>query len=209
MDCPASGKDGNLLSCVQDTGSALEVAGIGKAGAAREYVRGVMRDVALGAQPAADLLFLNVHWQCDVRHAVVGQSRATGQVGYVFHMSGAHDTGVVDANVLENLVEFDVLLCEGADQVVIRQPCNCEHGGAIELCVIESVQQMEAAGARCGQTDSQLAGKFGIAAGGESGRFLVAHLHEADFLLTCAQGLHNAVNAISGQPENNFNTPIH
>src|SRR5437667_10026836 len=68
---------------------------------------------------------------------------------------------------------------------------------------------MNAARAGVGQAYAQLACIFGIGAGHEGGRFLMAHLDEADLLLVRPQRFHDAVNAVSGKAEDGVYSPIH
>jgi hypothetical protein len=67
---------------------------------------------------------------------------------------------------------------------------------------------MDAAGTRGRQADAELAGVFGISASHECRRFFVARLNKADLLLPVAQRLHDAVDAIAGQAENDIDAPI-
>ena len=91
----------------------------------REHVPG---DVALRARvrarPAVDCMSTG---HGDVRHAAAGQRRAAGELDDVLDVRRAHDPRVVDADVHEQLVELDVLLRVGADQVVVLQAGDREH----------------------------------------------------------------------------------
>ena len=62
-------------------------------------------------------------------------------------------------------------------------PGDRQHRLAVELGIVQPVEQMNAAGTRGRQADAQLAGVLCIAAGHECGRFLVAHLNETDLVL--------------------------
>lgn len=53
------------------------------------------------------------------------------------------------------------------------------------------------------------AGRFGVGAGHEGGGFLVPHLQEADAVLTHAQRLHDAVNAVARQAEHHLHLPVY
>jgi hypothetical protein len=59
---------------------------------------------------------------------------------HVLHVSGAHYALVEDTNVHEELIESDILLGEGAYEVVILQPSDSQHGGAIQLRVVQAIQ---------------------------------------------------------------------
>ena len=83
--------------------------------------------------------FLEVDRDGEVGHAAPCQGCAAGEMRHVFHVRRAHHALVEDANIHEELVEGNILLREGADQVVKLQAGDGENGGAIELRVIESV----------------------------------------------------------------------
>ena len=100
----------------------------------------------------------------------VGERRAARQLDDVLDMGRAHDARVVDGDVHEQLVELDVLLGEGVDQVVVLQPGDRQHRLAVELGVVEAVQQMDAAGARGREADAEPAGELGVGAGREGRR---------------------------------------
>ena len=68
---------------------------------------------------------------------------------------------------------------------------------------------MDSAGPGCCQANAELARVFGITAGHESGSLFVTGLNESDFVMTGAKSFHDAVDAVSGQAENNFHSPIH
>ena len=167
-----------------------------------------MRNVALRALALFDFLFLQIDRKGDVGNAAIRKRGAAGQIGDVFHVGRAHDALVEDGDVHEELVERDVLLRIGADQVVKLQAGDRQHRLAVELGVVESVQQMNAARTRGRQANAELAGELRISAGHEGGGFFVAHLNEADLVLVRAQRLHDSVDAIAGKPENDFHAPV-
>ena len=89
-------------------------------------------------------------------------------------------------NSLSSSTSCCVKVCE---QVVELQAGDGEHRLAVELGVVEAVEQVDAAGPGGGEADAELAGPFGIGAGHEGRRFLVPHLDEADLVLARAQRL--------------------
>ncbi len=123
-------------------------------------------------------------------------------------MGRAHDPVVVDADVDEQLVEFHVLLRVRVDKIVELQAGDGQHGLAVELCVVEAVEEMDAAGPGSGKADAEPAGPFGIGAGHEGGRLLVADLHEPDLVLLRPECLHDAVDTVSGHSEDGIDAPI-
>ena len=203
----APGEDRHLAAGVQELGGASQILVGRQPRAARRDVGGVVRNVALGAQ-LVGLHLLHVHRDRDVRDPVVGQRRATGEVDDVLDVRGTHDARVVLADVYEEAVELDVLLRVGADQVVIGQSGDREHGLAVELGVVEAVQQMDAAGTRCRQAHAEASGELRVAARHERRGFLVTYLHEADAILARAQRLHDPVDAVAGQAEDDLHVPV-
>ena len=107
-----------------------------------------MRDVAAGSLLLLDFLFLKVHRKGDVSNAAIGKGRSARQVGNVLHVGGAHDALVEDGDIHEEFVERHILLGERADQIVKLQSGDRQHGLAVELGVVQTIQQMNAARAR-------------------------------------------------------------
>src|SRR6185437_9249932 len=83
-----------------------------------------------------------------------------------------------------------------------------EHGLAVELGVVEAVEQVDAAGARGGEADAEPAGPLRIGAGVECGSFLVADLDEANLVLVGAQRLDDAVDAVTWNAEHRVDAPV-
>src|SRR5207248_4736296 len=164
----------------------------------------MVRNVALAALLFFDFLFLQIHGNGDVRNAAIGERRTAGEIYDVLHVGGAHDALVEDGDVHKKLVEGDILLSEGADEVVILQSGDRQNWGLVEFGVVEAVEQVNAAGAGGSEANTQLAGELGVSAGAESGGFLVAHLNETDFFFMGAQSFQDAVDAIAGQPKDNL-----
>src|SRR5262249_41603715 len=101
-----------------------------------------------------------------------------------------------------------VLLGVGIHKVVELQPGDGEHGHAIELGIVEAVEQVNAARSRGRQAAAEPPRPFRVAAGHEGGRLLVAGLDEADLVLALAQGLHDSVDAVPRQPEDDLHAPL-
>src|SRR4030095_6435509 len=94
------------------------------------------------------------------------------------------------------------------DQVVEGHAGDGEHGLSVESSVVEAVEQVDAAWTGGGEADAELAGELRVAAGHQGGRFLVPDLHEADLVVSDAQRLHDAVDAVAGQPEDHVDAPV-
>ena len=87
-------------------------------------------------------------------------------------------------------------------------PGDRQHRLAVQLGVVQPVEQVDAAGAGGRQADAQPPGELGVAAGHERGGLLVPHLDEADLVLVRAQRLHDAVDAVAGQAEDSVDSPV-
>ena len=59
----------------------------------------------------------------------------------------AHDLLVEDGDVLEELQQVDLLLVAHAHQVVVGLPGDRQHRGAVDLGVVEAVEQVDRPGA--------------------------------------------------------------
>src|SRR4051812_2437534 len=82
-----------------------------------------------------------------------------------------------------------------------------EYGLAIQFGVIESIEKVNGAGTRGGETNAEFACGFRISAGHEGGRLFVSYLDELDFVLASAESFHDSVDTVSGQAKNVFNSP--
>src|SRR5690606_40127722 len=142
-----------------------------------------------------------------MRYSTPCQGGAARQADDILHVGAAHDPGVVYRNVHEQLVQFDILLRSGGDEVVVLQAGYGEDRRTVQLRVVKAVQKMNAARSGGGEADSQLARELGIATGHEGGRFLMAHLDEADLLLLQPQGFNDSVDAMSPHAENRLRLP--
>ena len=138
----------------------------------------------------------------------MGERGAAGELDHVLHVGRPHDARVVDAHVHEQLVELDVLLRVGVDEIVELQPSDGENRLAIELGVIEPVEQMDAARSGCCETDAEPTRPLGIGAGVERGGLLVPHLDEADAVLADPQRFDDAVDAVPRHSENDVHAPF-
>ncbi|EHK75787.1 phospholipase [Sinorhizobium meliloti CCNWSX0020] len=165
------------------------------------------RPVAAGP-PAISHPLLHVVGDRKMRHAALGERRPAGKVREVFHVGCVVHLRVVDGDVFEDAGEIDVLLGECLDQVMILHAGDREHRHLVQLRIVEAGQQICAARARCGEADAESAGEFGIGACHEGGRLLVAHGNEPDAILPPPERLHDAVDAVSGQAEDDVDLPF-
>src|ERR1043166_10089554 len=81
-------------------------------------------------------------------------------------------------------------------------PGNGQDRLAIQLRVVKAIEQVNAPGSGGGEADAQAPRVFGVTAGHEGGRFLVARLQKAHLVAVSAQGLHNAIDAVARKTEN-------
>ena len=71
-------------------------------------------------------------------------------------MRDTHHSLVEDGHVFEELVELDILLGQRSDQIVIMHASKRQYRLVVEFCVIEPVQQVDTARARCARQTPSL-----------------------------------------------------
>src|SRR5215469_5579332 len=96
----------------------------------------------------------------------------------------------------------------GAKEVMVMQSGDSQHRSAVELGVIEAIEQMDAAGTGGRKADAQPPGIFTVGARHESRGFFVANLYEADFLLPLAKRFHDPVDAVARQAKDGIHSPF-
>ena len=79
--------------------------------------------------------------------ATAGERGAAARIDETSRMRGAHDLLVEHRHVLEQREEINLLLIVHAKHVVVRLAGEREDGRAIELRVVEAVEQMNRSGA--------------------------------------------------------------
>ena len=204
---PAAGQDRHLPALVQHAGRLPEIVVGGQPRAAGPCIRGVMRDIPLRPALVGGHL-LDVDRNRDVAHPAIGQRGATGEVHHVLHVRGVHDARVVLAHVDVEPVQLDVLLLVGVDEVGIGQTGDGDHRLAVQLGVVETVQEVDAPGAGGGQTHPEPPGELGVGARHERGGLLVANVDEPHLLAALPECLHHAVDAIPGQAKHHLDAPL-
>jgi hypothetical protein len=193
----APGQDRDPAALVQDGGGAAQRLVGRQPGATGDDVGGVARHVALRTVPSRYRHLLHVHRQRDVGDAAVLQRRPTGQVGDVLDVGRAHHARVVLGHVDEQAVELHVLLGVGVDEVVVRHARDGQHRLAVELGVVQAVEQVDATRTGRGQAHPEAPRELRVRARHEGGRLLVADLHEPDPVTARAQGLHDRVDPVA------------
>jgi hypothetical protein len=121
---------------------------------------------------------------------------------------GSHNAGVIDADVHKELVQLDVLLGKGFNQVMKLKPGDGKHGLAVELGVIEPVEKVDASGPGGRETHTEFAGPFCVSTGAERRCFLVPDLNETDSILARSQRFNDAVNTVPRNAEDGVDAPI-
>ncbi len=96
----------------------------------------------------------------------------------------------------------------GPNQIVKSMASNCEYGLTVAFCIIQSIEQVDAARTRGCDAHAQFAAEFGIAAGGECRCFFMPDLDESDLVLVSSECFENSVYAVARQSEKDFDTPI-
>ena len=145
----------------------------------------------------------------EVRDALARQRRAARGVDQAVRMLGAVDLLVEHGHVFEQPQQVHFLLVMHAHHVVIGLPGDRQHGRAVHLGVVKTIEQVDRAGPAGGNADAEPTRELGVAAGHERRALLVSHLHEADAFAQLPQPLHEAIDAVAGQAEDHINPPGH
>jgi len=207
VESPLADEDRDLFPRVQHVRGAAQVGFGGEPGAPRADVRIVLRNVPV--RGLVVLLVLKVGRDVDVGHAAARERGAAGEVRDVGDVGGTHHSRVVDGDVHEQPVEIDVLLGMGVDEVVVGVPRHREHGLAVELRVVEAVQEVDPAGPGSGETDTEPARVLGPAARHEGGGLLVPDVDETDPRAVLPQRFHDPVDPVARQTEYRVDAPLH
>ena len=145
--CALARQDGDLLSGIEHLrGLSQLLRRRADARCARRRRKCDAADCAWTPALRESFLLLEIRGECDVRHAAVAERSPACEIGQVFDVRGAHDSLVEDGHVLEELVELHVLLRHRADQIVKMHAGDREHRLAVQLRVVQSIQQVDAAG---------------------------------------------------------------
>src|ERR1051326_1837063 len=94
-----------------------------------------------------DFFLLKIDGKIDVGDASSAERRAAREVRNLLDVRRTHDPRVVNGDIHKELVEIDVLLSVRVDKIVIMVTGNRQDRLAIELGIVEAVQQVNAAGA--------------------------------------------------------------
>jgi len=98
---------------------------------------------------------LKVNRNAQMRYAAISESRAASQHGNILQVLGAHAARVINTHIHEKLVELHILLAPRFRQIVELHAGYGQHWLPVQFGVVEAVQQVDAAGARSGQTAAQ------------------------------------------------------
>ena len=93
----------------------------------------VSGNIAHGALVRSHLGFLGVHRKCQVGDSTTSERRPYSQVRGGHDVRRPHNPLVVEADVLEDVVEIDVLLVVGANQIVVGHADDGQDGRLIQL----------------------------------------------------------------------------
>src|SRR5438874_1479740 len=116
-------------------------------------------------------------------------------------MGRSHDAGVVGRHICEDLVEFHILLGMCVDEIMKLEAGNREHGGTVQLGIVKTIQEVDAARSRSGDTDAKLARQLRISCGRKCRSLLMTDLHKLQILPALSEGLDDAVDSVAGDAE--------
>ena len=140
-----------------------------------------------------------------------GSPRERGLAGQVDQRRDLHrivDHDVVLGDVHEELLEVDLLLIAGAEQVGLLHTGDREDRLMVELRVVQTVQQVDPARAGRRQADAQTARRFGVCRRHEGGGFLVHDEDEPNPILVPTEALRESVDAVARQTEDGVDAPV-
>src|SRR5262249_13447634 len=101
-----------------------------------------------------------------------------------------------------------VLLRVRLNKIVILQTGDCQHRRAVQFCIIEAIQEVQATWTRSCKAHSELSGVLAISTRHESSRFFVTNLYESNFVRSLPERLHDSVDTVPRQTEYHLNAPI-
>src|SRR6185437_5617711 len=83
-----------------------------------------------------------------------------------------------------------------------------EYRHVVHPRVVQTIQQMDCARARRGQTDADFASELGVATGHEGGHFLMPHAHVVKAIRGAPHRTHDAVDAVTGVAKDPADAPV-
>jgi hypothetical protein len=143
-----------------------------------------------------------------MRNAAVGERRSASEFDEVFDVGWTHHSRVEHTDIFIQLVELDILLRERVKQIMELQAGDRQYRLAVELGVVQSVEQVNPARTRCGDTDTEPTGPFGVGARVEGRRLFMPHLNEMNLILVGAECFDDSVDAISGKAKDSIDIPF-
>jgi hypothetical protein len=164
-----------------------------------------MGDLLCGRLVLRQQLLLQVNRTGKMGHAPARKRCPAARIDKSLDMTGAQHLLVINGDIFEQRQQIDFLLITRADQVVIGLAGQSQDWSPIQFRVIESIQKMDCARPRGGETDTQASSEFRITTGHERGSLFMAHLNKPDVLLA---GAESAIKAIPGHSKDHRNTPV-
>ena len=114
---------------------------------------------------------------------------------------------VLVRDILEERQEVDFLLVIAAECGALLLADDRHDGLMVGLGVVQAIQKMDGAWPERREAHSDFTGELGMGACHEGGQLFVAGLNELDTGAATAEGTHDAVDAVSGIPEDAPHTP--
>lgn len=127
-----------------------------------------------------DRLWTDIRRDREVGDATVCQCRLYRFDGQTRHLAGDVDRFVENASVGKERVEVDFLVIVAADFGAGNLTGQGQHRRVIFFGIVQAVEQMDRTRPDCPGTYSEIAGHFGLRAGGERADLLVANMNSLD-----------------------------
>jgi hypothetical protein len=144
---------------------------------------------------------LHVLGDGEVRDAAVAERRAAGPVGDDDRMFRTRHFYVVERHILHDAGRIHALLKAHADEIVEGDSGQGDDRGAVQMRIVQSVQQMYGAGSGRPDAHAELPRVLRKTRRHERGRLFVPHPDIANAIAALAQGLDDGIDAIADDTE--------
>src|SRR5262245_29335509 len=94
-------------------------------------------------RPIIRFLFLEIYREINVCDPTVAERLTAGEIRHVLYMGDSHHPGAIERNVRKDAIEVDILLRVSVDEIVEMMPGQSQHRLAVQLRVVEPIEQVD------------------------------------------------------------------